>query len=367
MTCTSSGLGCSSGPQGCPDENGCIPGQCPDFVIRRNDTKPSFRVKMEDCDGPLDLTGLVLEASMWAKGKLKKNISLTDTYFSLADNIGFNQMMVGDIIIMDRPRSPEHMLVVGFDEDDRLVLVQRGYHGTIAQNWKRGTPLKILKFSNVEAQTEMLFQDITEMDGNVTPNVLIDSFFVYEWGPTDTCLPGCYYLEFKLIKLIDTTPPPSNIEWPHHHHKSWPGGTLYGPLGPFVRDDGAFENGLNEIPGPGNDVPTYHDKFETNAAQFENFSDEVDDGTGIGGRIHDVISPSVISLPPSFITLPSVIPSGPYVIESNGMSVIPSFTPSSDTPSTFGCGLAEGVEWIRRFPQTEEGFLIYISNSPTAE
>lgn len=357
MVCTSSGLGCNSGPQGCPDQYGCIPGQCPDFTIRRNDTKPSFRVKMEDCDGPLDLTGLVLEASMWAKGKLKKALALTDTYFSLADNIGFNQMMVGDTIIMDRPRSPEHMLVVGFDEDDGLVLVQRAYHGTVAQNWKRGTPLRILKFSNSQAQTEMLFQDVLEMDGTTNPDVLIDSFFVYEWGPTDTCLPGCYYLEFKLIKMIDFVPI-SNIIRPDDDDAiscvSWPVGTVYGPLGPYVRDGDSYENGLNEIPGDELPSPPADDQFAT--------IDDDDDG-----GITEVWTPSVIALPPSFVTLPSVIASGPYIVEANGMSIIPSFTPSSDTPSTFGCGLGDGVEWIRRFPVDSEGFLIQIVDSPSSE
>ena len=201
MACTSSGIGCSPQPQGCTDEYGCISGVCPDFVIRRHDSKPSFKVKIDDCDGPLDLHDLVLEATMWAKGKLKTHISETDTYFSLADNIGFNQIMVGDIIIMDRPRLPEQMLVIGFDENNRLVEVQRGYHGTTAQIWKRGTPFRILKFVGATAQTEMVYHDSIEMDGTTNHHVLLDSFFVYEWGPNDTCLPGCYYLEFKLLKM----------------------------------------------------------------------------------------------------------------------------------------------------------------------
>lgn len=156
---------------------------------------------MEDCDGPMDLTDLVLEATMWAKAKLKKAITVEDTYFALADNIGFNQIMVGDIIIMDRSRLPEQMIVTAFDETNRLVMVQRGYHGTTPQAWKKGTPLRIMKFMGATAQTEMLYQDILEIDGTTTSNVLTDSFFVYEWGPNDTCLPGCYYLEFKLLKM----------------------------------------------------------------------------------------------------------------------------------------------------------------------
>ena len=71
MSCS---FGCSKNVQGCPQTDGCIPGVCPDFMIKRHDTKPSFKILMEDCDGPMDLTGLVLEASMWAKAKLKKDL-----------------------------------------------------------------------------------------------------------------------------------------------------------------------------------------------------------------------------------------------------------------------------------------------------
>jgi hypothetical protein len=243
--------------QGCVDEFGCG-NTCPDFTIRRHDTKPSFRVKMEDCDGPMDLTDLILEASMWAKSKIKKTILPEDTFLALADNIGFNQIMVGDIIFMDQTRLPEKMLVVAFDEANRLVEVQRGYHGTNIQTWKKGTPLRIMKFIGAPAQTEMLYQDIIEMDGTTTLNVLMDSFFIYEWGSTDTCLPGCYYLEFKLLKLFDV------------------------PVDP----------------------PT------------------------------DPIVPSGIDL---------------------------------STPVNFGCGPGIGVEWIRRFPVENEGFLIKIIDSPTSE
>lgn len=257
MTCTTK-FGCSAS-NNCPTEDGCIPGVCPDFVIRRHDTKPSFRVKMEDCDGPMDLTDLVLEASMWAKGKLKKNLTISDTYFSLADNIGFNQIMIGDIILIDNIRSPEKMLVTAFDEKNKFVQVQRGYHGTTIQEWKKGTSLKIIKFIGAVAETEMLYEDILEIDGTTTLNVLTNSFFVYNWAATDTCLPGCYYFEFKLLKMLEE---------------------------------------------------------EVNI-------------------LSDPITPSVI---PSF----------------------------SDPNIDYGCGLGEGVEWVRRFP-LEEGFVIKIVDSFTSE
>jgi hypothetical protein len=243
----------------CPDQYGCIKGVCPDFVIRRHDTKPDFRVKIEDCDGPMDLTDLVLEATMWAKGKLKNSISEYDTYFALADNIGFNQIMVGDIIIMDQARLPEKMLVTAFDETNRLVQVQRAYHGTIAQRWKKGNALKIIKFMNATANTEMIYEDVLELDGTTTPNVLMESYFIYHWNVEDTCLPGCYYFEFKLIKMKETS----------------------------------------------------------------------------------------------------------ILLTSD--TIIPSFTDISYTPSNFGCGMSEDIEWIRRFPLAEEGFLIKITDTFTSE
>lgn len=291
MTCTSSSSSGSS-PQGCPNQYGCIPGVCADFIIRRHDSKPPFKVKMDTCDGPMDLTGLILEATMWAKGKLKKTLDIDGNYFALADNIGFHQIMIGDIIFIDRPRSIEKMLVTGFDEENNLILVDRGYHGTPIQKWKKGTPLRIMKFINTQSQTEMIYEDILEIDGTTTENVLTDSFFVYEWGNNDTCLPGCYYLEFKLIKLL-----------------------------------------TSEVP--------------------EEILDLDEDGD-----IDIVRSPSEIIWSPSEIVLPEVVPS-PYLI--SGTDVAPSFI------STTQCDISEEIDWIRRFPISEEGFIIQIIDSPTME
>lgn len=207
MTCTTRlGSPCSTNT-GCPDKFGCSPEICPDFTIKRHDMKPPFKVKVEDCDGPMDLVGMILEANMWAKGKLKKNICPDDTIISLADNIGFEQAMVGDIIVFDRVRNPEHMLVVAFDENLSLIEVQRGYHGTQISYWKKGKPLRIFRMMNAPAQTEMVYEDEEQIDGTFITDKLQNSFLIYEWTANDTCLPGCYYLEFKLLKMITPTPP----------------------------------------------------------------------------------------------------------------------------------------------------------------
>ncbi|WP_248532327.1 hypothetical protein, partial [Erwinia amylovora] len=48
----------------------------------------------------------------------------------------------------------------------------------------------------------MVYQDVIQVDGT-TKNELTDSFIVYEWGPNDTCLAGCYFIEFKLLKMVE--------------------------------------------------------------------------------------------------------------------------------------------------------------------
>lgn len=192
---------CSSG-NNCVDAFGC---KGPvDFWIKRHDTKPVFKVRVTECDGtPMDLTGLILEASMWLKAKLKKTLETTDEYFALADNIGFEQCKVGDIIVMDRVRAPEQMLITGFDENLKLIQVQRGYNGSPISTFKKGTSLRIFRILNAIAVTEMEKQDIPQVDGTTKTDVLTESRLVYEWLAPDTCLPGCFYFEFKLLKMSD--------------------------------------------------------------------------------------------------------------------------------------------------------------------
>ncbi len=268
MTCNNCGSSFSpmSISSGCPDKFGCPTDVRPDFQIKRHDTMPPFRVAVDDCDGALDLSDptLVLEASMWAKAKFRKDVGKTDTYFAFADNIGFEQVMVNDIIVMDRVRLPEHMLVTGFDETNKLIQVQRGYHGTPTSTWKKGSGLRIFRVLNGTGSIQLIRQDVIDVTGVTLKDQLTDTFLVYDWKSNDTCLPGCYWFEFKLLKMLPT------------------------------------------------------------------------------------------------VTMTSCC-------GDDNVSVIPSFTPSTMTPADFGCKLGAGVEWERRFPSCGEGFLIKITDSPTAE
>ncbi len=249
----------------CPNEFGCVEGVCADVIIKRHDTKPPFKMLIEDSDGPLDLTddNLVLEASIWAKAKLKKAIDADDTFFQLADNIGFQQIIIGDIIVMDRIRRPEHMLVTGFDEANCLVQVTRAYSGTDASKWKKGTAMRIFRTMDGPAVIESVLGDVTSEDGTVLTDQLTETFLVYNWEPKDTCTPGCYWIEFKLLRMTD-------------------------------------------------------------------------------------VEVSMLS------------------VGSDSISDV-SFTPSTLSVSDFGCCVGEDVDWVRRFPQSGEGFLMQVINSPTQE
>jgi len=188
----------------CPAKDGCPPGVCPDALLKRHDTRPSFKVLMETCDGVMDLTdeSLVVEVSLWSRAKLKTTIAADATYFQLADHIGFEQILVGDIIILDRVRLPEHMLVTGFDEANHLVQVQRGYNGTTASVWKKGTVLRIFREMGATAGIESIVGDVVDETGATLTDQLLETYLTYDWAAKDTCTPGCYWLEFKLLKMV---------------------------------------------------------------------------------------------------------------------------------------------------------------------
>jgi hypothetical protein len=333
----------------CVDSFGCNQDRCPDFTIRRHDTKPAFKVAVEDCEGPMDFRGLVVEANMWALAKLKAAIDSDDEYFRLADDVGFEQAMVGDIIVMDRVRLPERMLVTGFDEDNKLIRVQRGYHGTTATNWKKGSKMRIFRVLGAPAEAEMVFEDRTSPDGTIEQDALIASYLVYEWQPEDTCLPGCYWFEFKVLKMIDVV-------------FYLPGGNWTGDT--YQDSDGYYHTGL--IPSDSSVRLSLDQVTGYYLLPTAPWAGEVhlhSDNNYYTGDVHN--EGSVI------LNKTGVPAADDIAYDANGLSaaaisLIPSFTDESLTPYYFGCVLGEGVEWVRRFP-LYEGFLISIINTPTAE
>lgn len=188
-------------PAQCPDPNGCPPGVCPDLIIRRHDTRPAFEYDM----GREDLTDVVVEASMWAKARLKAAVAADDTTFGLADGVGFYQAKVGDMVVMDSPRATEQMLVVGFDEDQMLLVVERGYNNTAPAAFKKGTGLKVFRVLNAVGATETTTDDVLQIDGTTDTGVVTASKILYEWDEADTALAGCFWLELKAIKMDPDT------------------------------------------------------------------------------------------------------------------------------------------------------------------
>jgi hypothetical protein len=154
---------------------------------------------------------------MWAKAKLKTSVAKTDIYFQLADNVGFGQCLAGDIIVVGgNPRTPEQMFVIGFDETQNLIEVQRGHNGTMPFSYKRGTPLKLFRVLNSNGSTEMALTDVEQEGGATETDVITQSKLIYDWQPQDTCLPGCYYLELKLLKMVaGTTGSAISLSSPH--------------------------------------------------------------------------------------------------------------------------------------------------------
>ena len=347
--------GCG-GSTSCSDKHGCPDGVCPDFLIKRHDTQPAFKIKLDDCDGPVDLRGLVLEANMWANAKLKKAIDNSITYFRLAGDIGFEQIMVGDIIIMSRARLPEHMLVIGFDEKNKLVQVQRGYNATTASAWIRGSKLRIFRTLDSAAVTETILEDVEQTNGTTDKDVLTQSFLVYEWNSNDVCLPGCFWLEFKLLKMIDLVLYSPGNKWCGPTHTETGGffftGTATTDSSMLLSYDST--NDEYRLPAPsevwsGAKHQQVDENYYTGTAH--------DDGSVYLSRTG---IPSDDNL--------CYTSSGNIVLTTAGIntaSIIPSFVGSGNVPADYGCTLGVGVEWVRRFPSESEGFLIQIVDSVT--
>lgn len=202
------GVGCGSVQASCGGSGDCP--SPPDICLKRHDTNPPFRVSMSGCDGPVDLTDgdYVIEASMWFDAKLKASVESSTASIAFADGVGFDSVAVGDVVVTSKSRNPEKMLVTGVDESARTVQVSRGHAGTAAQGWDKGTPLKVFRFADQPANAESVMDTIEEMDGS-SSEVLSDTVLSYVWAPGQTSMPGCYWLEFKILKMADE----SSVEW----------------------------------------------------------------------------------------------------------------------------------------------------------
>lgn len=200
------GVGCGS--QG----SDCLGSGCeapPDFCIKRGDSRPSYKVSMEDCDGAVDISdeNLVIDASMWFDAKLKSAVDSSSSTISFADNIGLERVAIGDVVVVLSPRSVERMLVLGVDESAKVVSVERGYGSTTPRDWPKGSGVCVFRFIDEPAEAEVVLEQFEEVDGTVSER-LAESFAVFNWRPEHTSVPGCYWLEFKFTMMDG-----SSIAW----------------------------------------------------------------------------------------------------------------------------------------------------------
>lgn len=170
-----------------------------DFVIKRNSTQPSIRLKIYDCDmSPIDLSNKEITANMWSNAKLKKDISNSESEILLADNIGLNTVVPEDILLLKSVS--DHELVQVTEIVDNTIIVERGYFDTTAVNWRKGTNIKVIKIMNSGATYDLVREDVIKLNGTVEQNVLVESYLVYNWFLDDTRVPGQYYFEFKVVE-----------------------------------------------------------------------------------------------------------------------------------------------------------------------
>ena len=203
------GVGCGSTSDGCGGSGSCP--APPDFCIKRNDTRPAFRVAMSDCDGPIDLTedGIVVEASMWFDAKLKSSLTPSSSSLRFADDVGFESVKVGDVIVTSRVRSPEKMLVTQINEVTHEIAVTRGHDSTAPQPWDKGASVKVFRFQDEPASVESVIETVESIDGSSSEE-LSDTLLVFNWTADKTDMPGCYWFEFKVLKLL---PDSTEADW----------------------------------------------------------------------------------------------------------------------------------------------------------
>ena len=530
----------SNASSSCNNKTGCsTTSYCPDFQIKRFDTKPSFKVSLVDCKGPLNLHGLIAEANMWAEAKLnialtagtqatgtvtiveEANLVATTHYItitttdgtvitatvtanggtttttntnsptwaivsgsnsstatnlatclnanskliatassgvvtitqlasgtvgnttivltdpdgvgmsktdftggvdpslslSLADNIGFEQVMVGDVIIMERARRPEHMLVKAFDETNSLISVQRAYNDTEAFAWKKGAKLKIFRVLNSPADVELVFEDVIQVDGN-SKSTLVEADVLYDWKANDTCLSGCYLFEFKLIKMQEILYFLQGGNWVGDAHQVsgmyYTGSTATDSSVPLSYDP---ETGTFLIPSTqwtGNthvataeccgdtDVTlsttgvitsgqtslvadcTYAFSFTAGeitsiagvaisgaatsySASFSEGSIDIVAASGPTTNTYNVLTACIVNRTGTSENGGSVALNTTGVESDNSVVYGQAFTDSSFASTDFGCGLSDGVEWVRSYPKNKEGFFVEITSSPISE
>ena len=318
---------------------------------------------------------------MWAKARIKKALTPSDTILLFADNVGFFQVKVGDIILFDHPRSFERMQVIAINEDTSEISVSRGSGGSTPRSWKRGHDLRIFRIISGPAICEMTYMDIPQVDGTVIKNEPTKSMLVYDWQAGDTSFSGCFWLEFKLIKMTEKTLFTMGGIWtgPVHEtsQKFFFSGSMDTDGTVLVSYDSASGNywlPMNNVwTGPSHvhtDKKNYTGTIHMDGSVILNTTgvptlenqdyNEKEEPAGYNRPLRGYdYDPDTFTNQDPQVRFPDPIPDDylqPSLNEKDNLGV--------RAPNT---SLGLGVEWVRRFPTDGEGFLVKVTNSPTME
>lgn len=314
----------------CSPSDNCPIGVNPDFIIKRFDTNPSIRVALADCDGPMDVSdpNLAVEVNMWTKSKFKRNITNLDTTFQFADNVAFDQILIGDTIYIDHARSPEYMQITGIDEDTKIITVSRGVNSTTPMSWKKGTSVYIYRIISGIGSIETVTQDLISITGSIDKNQLIESNLIYNWSNNDTLTSGCYWLEFKLMKVIPQNSSMfSNFDSVIQYNVG-DEQTLISPDLVLIDSDFDYKSSTFYLESKSSDYDYFSIKED------ENLIIELDsDDAGLITLVPTIYENNVVSVTPLYDEGISTISISVY--ENNGVSVIPAIQPGMQI-KTFG-------------------------------
>ena len=203
--------------------------------------------------------------------------------------------------------------------------------------------MRIFRVKDAPAEAEMIFEDVENPDGTKEEDVLTASYLVYEWEPEDTCLPGCYWMEFKVLKMKDVV-------------YFLPGGNWVGEI--HQDSNQCFFTGSSSSDGSVKlSYDQVEDVYRLPSTVWTGPTHVMSDGNVMTGTVHNdgSVTLNQTGVPQDGSYDDSGLVTAMNVPLSN---IIPSFTDPSLTPYYFGCILGEGVEWVRRFPVCGEGFLI---------
>jgi hypothetical protein len=87
--------------------------------------------------------------------------------------------------------------------------VTRGLGGALPQPWDKGASVKVFRFQDEPASVESVIETVESIDGSSSEE-LSDTLLVFNWTADKTDMPGCYWFEFKVLKLL---PDSTEAEW----------------------------------------------------------------------------------------------------------------------------------------------------------